>query len=263
MSFDRKSGTLEIGKTLTFEVIREMSTSDDENRAVPWGLWPTLGFTAIVLATYFGMQVAIAILYAIFQLAQNPNIEREAFTKSLSINGFLLSLSVIGSAPICTALTIWFAKLRKNINLKIYLGFRQATIKDYFLWLIFLALYIAITAGITNLLKISPPPFVTEIVKTAYFPPALYLAIVVIAPIFEEVLFRGFLFEGIRRSRLGSIGSILITSLLWTIIHTQYDLYFMGVLFALGILLGMARLKTGSAYLTILLHSVNNLLAVL
>lgn len=240
-----------------------MSTSDDENRAVPWGLWPTLGFTAIVLATYFGLQVAIAILYAIFQLAQNPNIDREAFAKNLSINGFLISISVIGSAPVCTALTVWFAKLRKNINPKSYLGLRKATIKNYFLWLIFLLFYIAVTAGITYLLKISAPPFVTEIVKPAYFPPVLYLAIVVIIPIFEEVLFRGFLFEGLRISRLGSIGSILITSFLWVIIHTQYDAYFMGVLFALGILLGMARLKTGSVYLTILLHSINNLLAVL
>jgi len=240
-----------------------MSTSDAENRAGPWGLWPTLGFTAIVLATYLGMQVAIAMLYAIFQLAQNPNIDREAFAKSLSINGFLLSLSVIGSTPVCTALTIWFAKLRRNFNFKIYLGFRQTTIKTYFLWLIVLGLYIAITVGVTSLLKISPPSFVTETVKKAVFTPVVYIALVVMGPIFEEVLFRGFLFEGIRRSRLGSIGSVLITSLLWTIIHTQYDAYFMSVLFALGILLGMARLKTGSVYLTILLHSVNNLLAIL
>jgi membrane protease YdiL (CAAX protease family) len=44
--------------------------------------------------------------------------------------------------------------------------------------------------------------------------PALYWAVVgVFAPVFEECSFRGFLFKGFIISRLGVIGTIVVTSL--------------------------------------------------
>ena len=46
-------------------------------------------------------------------------------------------------------------------------------------------------------------------------------------PVFEELFFRGFLLEGFRRTFLGTTGAVVLTSLLWAVIHTQYDLYYM------------------------------------
>jgi hypothetical protein len=97
--------------------------------------------------------------------------------------------------------------------------------------------------------------------KTASSLPALLFAIVVVAPIFEEIFFRGFLFQGIRYSRLGPIGAIGVTSLLWAVIHLQYDIYGMATVFALGLLFGIARLRTDSIHLLMVMHSFVGLVA--
>jgi hypothetical protein len=97
--------------------------------------------------------------------------------------------------------------------------------------------------------------------KTASSLPALLFAIVVVAPIFEEIFFRGFLFQGIRASRLGPLGAIGITSLFWAAIHLQYDIYGITTVFALGLLLGIARLRTNSIHLLMVMHSLVSLVA--
>lgn len=93
--------------------------------------------------------------------------------------------------------------------------------------------------------------------------PLLWLALIVAAPFSEEFLFRGFLFTGLKESRLGAYGTILITSLIWASIHAQYDLYGITTIFVAGIFLGFARLKTNSIWLCVLLHGLMNLIATL
>ncbi len=57
------------------------------------------------------------------------------------------------------------------------------------------------------------------------------------------------------------MGAILVTSLFWAIIHTQYDMYELSIIFFMGLILGTARWKTGSVLLTIGLHSFINFVA--
>ncbi len=91
--------------------------------------------------------------------------------------------------------------------------------------------------------------------------PLLWIALIVAAPVFEEIFFRGFLFRGFLGSRLGSFGTIVVTSLLWTVIHIQYDLYDMASIFVIGLLLGLSRFRSRSLYVPIAMHAVNNLVA--
>ena len=88
--------------------------------------------------------------------------------------------------------------------------------------------------------------------------PWLLLTIVVVAPIGEEILFRGFLFRGWHRSAHDAWGVIIVIALLWALIHLQYDLYNMTQVFAYGLVLGWLRWVTGSTILTILLHGLIN-----
>ena len=69
------------------------------------------------------------------------------------------------------------------------------------------------------------------------------------------------MFRGIQQSRLGNTGAVLITSLTWTVIHTQYNLYYLLVIFAVSILLGIARIRSNSIYVPIAMHSLMNLIA--
>ena len=83
-----------------------------------------------------------------------------------------------------------------------------------------------------------------------------------IAPLSEELTVRGFLYRGFASSRLGSAGAILLTSALWASIHVQYDWFFIGEVFVLGLILGWMRCRSGSTWLTVVLHGAYNLIAV-
>jgi len=87
----------------------------------------------------------------------------------------------------------------------------------------------------------------------------LWLAAVVVGPIGEEVLFRGFMFRGFVRSPRDAIPSIVLISLIWSLIHTQYGWFVIVEIFVFGLVLGLVRWSTGSTTLTILLHMLNNL----
>lgn len=54
----------------------------------------------------------------------------------------------------------------------------------------------------------------------------------------------------------------MLSSLVWASLHSQYNLPDMTAIFTLGILLGTLRLRSGSTWLTVMLHAVHNLLAV-
>ncbi len=86
----------------------------------------------------------------------------------------------------------------------------------------------------------------------------LWFAVVVLTPIGEEILFRGFLFRGWQQSPRDVWPVIVVTSLLWALIHVQYDWYVIGQIFVFGLLLGWMRWATGSTILTILLHALIN-----
>jgi uncharacterized protein len=87
--------------------------------------------------------------------------------------------------------------------------------------------------------------------------------VVVFAPAFEEAFFRGFLLVGLKDSKIGSIGAVCLTAAVWASLHFQYDFYGMLTVLVLGIVLGTVRLRTGSLWSSILIHSFWNLIAML
>jgi uncharacterized protein len=74
-------------------------------------------------------------------------------------------------------------------------------------------------------------------------------------------LARGFLYRGWSESFLGPLGAILLSSAVWTMLHLQYDWFFLGEVFSIGLVLGYMRYRSQSIWLTILLHGLNNLAA--
>ena len=87
------------------------------------------------------------------------------------------------------------------------------------------------------------------------------ISVIIIAPIAEEFLFRGFLFSQLKRTQLGGWGAVTLSSFLWTIIHFQYEPLILIVLFIFGIFLGYIRMAYNSLSLPIILHAINNTIA--
>ena len=74
----------------------------------------------------------------------------------------------------------------------------------------------------------------------------------------RELLFRGFLFRGWHRTPRDAWIVIIVTALLWAVIHVQYDLFVIGQVFGCGLMLGWFRWATGSTLLTMLMHALVN-----
>ncbi len=65
--------------------------------------------------------------------------------------------------------------------------------------------------------------------------------------------------QGFDHALVGIEGFI---SLAWTALHLQYDWFFFGEVFSIGLLLGYLRYRFASIWLTIIVHGLNNLAAV-
>ncbi len=240
----------------------EFPPSSDQIEARPWGFWATLGLSAIIFILFSAVEFLILIIFFSFATGRHPGLDLGGYADSLISNGSYIAITVIVSGLICTPLTLLFAKLRKNISVRDYIGFRNLRRREWVKWLLILAAFLFLSDAVSLLLH-QPivPSFMADAYQTASFLPSLLFAIIVAAPIFEEIFFRGFLFQGIRYSRLGPIGAIGITSLVWAVIHLQYDAYGITTLVAFGLLLGIVRLRTDSIYLLMVMHSFANLVA--
>lgn len=78
------------------------------------------------------------------------------------------------------------------------------------------------------------------------------------APLSEELLFRGFLFSGLAKSRLGLVGTSVLTAVLWTALHFGYSLFGLIEVLAIGLYFSWLLVRTGSVWVTIFCHAVYN-----
>jgi membrane protease YdiL (CAAX protease family) len=84
------------------------------------------------------------------------------------------------------------------------------------------------------------------------------------APLVEELVFRGGMFSALLKSGVGKIPTVLVTSLLWAVLHAFGDPpLFVFLIFGMGVLLGILLLRFGSLWVTIACHCVWNGLVML
>lgn len=116
----------------------------------------------------------------------------------------------------------------------------------------------------SNILSIDTPQFMLDVksqTHSVFDMLMLVLGICIVAPIVEEVIFRGLAYARLIKSRVGVTGAIIITSLVFTVIHTQYDLTVLVMLSLFAFLLGYVRYKTGNIFYCIALHMQINILS--
>lgn len=83
----------------------------------------------------------------------------------------------------------------------------------------------------------------------------VFLKVAVVAPIIEELIFRGLLLHGFRKNYNGFV-SVFMSALLFSLFHLNP--WQMPATFILGMLLGWVMLRTNNIFLAILGHSINN-----
>jgi len=89
----------------------------------------------------------------------------------------------------------------------------------------------------------------------------LFTAVVILAPLGEEIIFRGFLQQILEKHWKDITQAILFTALIFSLIHMNP--YWFVQIYFLGVILGFLAWKTQSIIAPLILHSLNNSMALL
>jgi membrane protease YdiL (CAAX protease family) len=226
-----------------------------------WKFWGTALWGLFIFAAMFVGQLTVV---AWFVLRRDGPIDVAAAIHVVG-GGLTISLSVIMGLPAVLA-ALWIAIRRSRTPFADYLALRWTSWTNLLIGAV--ALFILVMGW--DLLSRATgrevePGFMGEVLKSASADGALWLLVIafcVAAPITEEFFARGFLYRGWSESALGPGGAIILSSLVWTALHLQYDWFFLGEVFSIGLLLGYLRYRSNSIWLTVVLHGLNNLAAV-
>ena len=221
----------------------------------PWGFWGSLGWCLFAGAAGVVAVFLYTISWMITHGFRTANPQDMAYAEVI---GMLML-----SAPI--AVLVMAAKIRK-ISLRSYFALEGFSRRNLALGLIGVIALIVVFDIIERLTGIDGGSKHVEetyrAAKAAGVLPLLWLGVVVVAPVTEELFFRGFLHRGWAPSGLGVSGTIVVTAALWALLHQQYNLFGIFIIFVMGLLLGWLRQRSGSVLLPMLLHTVNNFLAI-
>lgn len=228
----------------------------------PWPFWPTIGFSAIIVLAFLITQLVVVIPAFIVYKAKAPQANIEQLGEIVGSSGLVMSIGFIAALPVVVGLSVLFAHLRKGITVRQYLGLSPITLRQAGGWLAALVVF-SVVEDIFYTLVGAPivHPSSIQMYESAVFPPLLIFTIIVCGPIVEECFFRGFLFKGLMHSAIGIAGATIATALIWSLIHTQYEWCGIVMIFVGGLLLGIARIRTGSILTPLLMHCAMNLIA--
>ncbi|MEE9558981.1 MAG: CPBP family intramembrane glutamic endopeptidase [Candidatus Brocadiales bacterium] len=227
------------------------------DRVCPWNV----GDAIKVFAFYFlMMSLGSAILLFGFHklFGQDPSavfgenmvmLTLVLITNTLSCLYLLYIVRVRRAQPLA-ALGVSLLDWRKNLTWGLL---RYAVVLPVILASGFLVELMTKNAGITPEHQAVVQRFLEE---RSYFGVAAILAFgILIGPVTEELLFRGFLQPALR-DVLGGVKAILFTSFLFALVH--FNLYIFIQIFILGLLLGYLYEKTGTLAAPVAVHILHN-----
>ena len=190
---------------------------------------------------------------------QNPITVNMTYIGAVEMYPIRDNLVGFFAMPIAIFFILWRMKKRK-IPLS-ELGSLEIQRNPLFLSIFLLAAFLLLEELYFYVLGIEMPESFIEFMLAE--PIFSFISVVLVAPVIEEFLFRGFLYSQLRRSFLKDWGAIVVSSLVWTAIHFQYEIGILFFLFLFGLFLGYFRIKYNSLLIPIALHAINNLLSFL
>jgi len=215
-----------------------------------------LALPAWVFVGFMLAQVIVGLLLSLLDYIQVPlnNLAEPTLQTIGSFVIYILSLIIVIGVP------WWVKKLRttrKEVGLDSYM-----TWTDLLLAPAAFIVYILLSFVLTSIAAQFPFYDIEQVQDTGfsglnhnyeYF--LAFFTLVIVAPVAEEILFRGYLLGKLRKY-IPVWASILVTSLLFGLVHFSWNV---GVdVFALSIILCLLRIQTGRLWPSILLHMIKN-----
>lgn len=229
---------------------------------VNWTLYEAIGVT---LGIYFLTQIVAALLITyVAQLTGNEHHLDSAPVQFLTI--LLVSLSSIG------LIYVFIKKFRRTpLNL---IGVVRPKLQDIWLALAGFAIYLVTYLTTIVILKQFIPSLDTEQKQELGFSTSvagpelifIFVSLVILPPLAEEFMVRGFLYTGIR-TKIKPVLAAILTSVIFAVAHLQWGsgkaLLWVAAIdtFVLSLVLVYLRQKTGSLWPGVVVHFIKNSLA--
>jgi membrane protease YdiL (CAAX protease family) len=229
-----------------------------------WKFWGTLAWSVALLIVMTATGFAVLVAVAAYQGIAWSGDFAEAMARS-NLAALSSADSIAALAPVLGV--IWLAVRLARQDFADYLALRLPSARHA---------AIGLTAVITVLLTmdtiahtmgwaVTSNTLTQGLARNPTIGMVLLLAssLVVTTPIAEEAVFRGFIYRGFAASWLGPALAVIVSSLMFTALHVQYDAVGLAEVLANGLLLGVMRAASGSTILTIAMHALVNSVALL
>lgn len=219
--------------------------------AVGLPLWVTASFIAAQLAL-------LAILWVLAQLSIDIPTEQAAFSTSIAAGVYILTLAIAIGVPY---LVRRYKTTRVDVGLQRLPEWTDIALAPAaaIVYLIMSGLLLALATHYfpnLDIKQVQETGFANLATRSQFL--LAFITLVVLAPLAEEILFRGYLYGKLRRYASVWL-SVLVTSGLFAVAHGQWNV---GIdVFALSLVLCTLREVTGSIWAGVLLHSLKNAVA--
>ena len=223
-----------------------------------------IGFTLLILVIYLEINVGLTLIVGIIVSLMNyPSLSQEQMISE--IGKFIVPILLITNiVTLAFIIIIFLARKEKFFN---YIGFRKIKVTDAIL---ILGLGVFVSILITGLLDLAIMYFplgeqmkefeklMKPLVNSGFIP--IILAVSVSAPIFEEIVFRGIIFNDFKKAFPVWL-AILTQALLFGLFHGNLIQGIYATM--LGVILGVVYYKYKSIWAVILLHFAYNTASIL
>jgi CAAX protease family protein len=228
-----------------------MDATVSAKRPFPYANWgPGAAIAGVLLALAAGLLLSVPVV-----LADQPPSGDELSDAANALVQLATAIAFL-LVPVVIALWRGAPTVREAWRRLGVRGFRASVVKWMLAavgaYLLFATAYVALVGE----------PEQKDIAEGFGAVPVQVLLIVIAAPISEEVCFRGMLFGGLRE-RLPRLAAALISGLVFGALHATTGLSTVPILLGFGFILALLYEKTGSIVPGILLHMLNNSVALL
>lgn len=240
--------------------------SEAGSRSFRWSARATLGWTVVVgLVTVIGVALTAFGLVAIefLRAPGSADTQSEDFVVRLLSETLTRHLAVLAvvQGVVSTAMVVLLTTRKRDLGRARMLALEPIGLGRLVFWVVVILLAIFLFTELPQwMIGISDREALGWL-KSLRPVWLAVLLLVVIAPVSEEIVFRGFFYGGLAPSRIGPVGAILFTSLVWAAMHVQYAWPVMVQIFVYGVIFGVVRWRSGSLWPPLVAHGLINLFA--
>lgn len=231
---------------------------------VGWSPWAAV---LVAVAVYFGAQIVASLLVLVYPLIMHWSV---AEMERWLTNSILAQFSYFVAAEALTlGAIVWFIRSRKTplsaIGLRWpKLGDIAPALAAFFVYFVVYAIVLAVAVHLVPGLNVNQKQDTGFQTASGFWQLGVtFISLVVLPPVVEEIVFRGFVFGGLR-SKLRFWGAAALTSLLFASAHLQLGsgqpLLWVAALdtLVLSMVLCYTREKTGSIVPGMFVHALKN-----